>query len=103
MAIFLDEVQIGELLDMGSCIRVLEDAFKDKAEGEAANLPRRRLPFNGKRFMIMASTMSRKGWCGFKVYGVGGGQDVVLYKAGEGIVAVLRSNRLGQVRTGAAS
>lgn len=103
MAIFLDDSQVTELLDMESCIDALDQAFREKAEGAASNLPRRRLPFNGKRFMIMASSMSRKGWLGFKAYGVGKGQDVVLYKAGEGIVAFLRSGRLGQVRTGAAS
>jgi ornithine cyclodeaminase/alanine dehydrogenase-like protein (mu-crystallin family) len=103
MAIFLDEAQVTELLDMESCIRVLEEAFADKAEGEASVLPRRRLPFRGARFMIMASTMSRQGWYGFKAYGVGHGHEMVLYKAGEGIVAVLSARRIGQVRTGAAS
>jgi len=103
MAIFLDEAQVTELLDMDSCIRVLEEAFRDKAEGEAAVLPRRRLPFRGARFMIMASTMSRKGWYGYKVYGVGHGHEMVLYKAGVGIVAILSARRMGQVRTGAAS
>lgn len=103
MAIFLDEAQVTELLDMASCIDLLEEAFRDKAEGEASNLPRRRLPFRGARFMIMASTMSRRGWYGHKVYGVGHGHDMVLYKAGEGIVAILAAGRIGQVRTGAAS
>ena len=103
MAIFLDDTQVSELLDMESCIRALDQAFKEKAEGAASNLPRRRLPFDGRRFMIMASSMSRKGWLGFKVYGAGKGQDVVLYKAGEGMVAFMRASRLGQVRTGAAS
>jgi alanine dehydrogenase len=103
MAIFLDEAQVTELLDMESCIRVLEEAFRDKADGEASVLPRRRLPFRGARFMIMASTLSRKGWYGFKVYGVGHGHEMVLYKAGVGMVAVLAAKRIGQVRTGAAS
>jgi ornithine cyclodeaminase/alanine dehydrogenase len=51
----------------------------------------------------MAASMPRKGYLGFKAYGAARGQDVVLYKAGEGIVAFLRSGRLGQMRTGAAS
>ena len=53
--------------------------------------------------MIMASTLSRKGWYGYKAYGVGDRHEMVLYKAGEGIVAVLSARRIGQVRTGAAS
>jgi ornithine cyclodeaminase/alanine dehydrogenase-like protein (mu-crystallin family) len=51
----------------------------------------------------MAASMPRKGYLGFKAYGAARGQDVMLYKAGEGIVAFLRSGRLGQMRTGAAS
>ncbi len=103
MAIFLDEAAVDGLLDMPSCIRVLEEAFKEKAEGFAANEPRRRVPFNGRRFMMMFCSMDRKGYLAFKAYGAGKGQDVVLYKKGEGIVAFIRSGRLGQVRTGAAS
>ena len=103
MAIFLDERQVGELLDMESCIAALEDAFRDKAVGSAAIQPRRRLPFQGRRFHLMAATMPARGYLGFKAYGAARGQDVVLYKANEGIVAFMRSGRLGQMRTGAAS
>jgi len=103
VAIFLDEGQVGELLDMESCIAALEEAFRDKAVGDAANLPRRRLPFQGRRFHLMAASMPVRGYLGFKAYGAARGQDVMLYKAGEGIVAFLRSGGLGQVRTGAAS
>jgi alanine dehydrogenase len=103
MAIFLDDSQVTELLDMESCIRALDQAFKEMAEGAASNLPRRKLPFDGRQFIIMASSMSRKGWLGFKTYGVGKGPYVMLYKTGEGIVAFIQAGRLGQVRTGAAS
>jgi len=103
MAIFLDEQQVGGLLDMESCIGALEEAFRDKASGLAPILPRRRLPFQGRRFHLMAATMPERGYLGFKAYGAARGQDVVLYKAGEGMVAFIRSGRLGQMRTGAAS
>src|SRR5947208_1373194 len=86
MAIFLDEPHVGELLDMESCITALEEAFREKAEGAAAIQPRRRLPFQGRRFHLMAASMTAKGYLGFKAYGAGRGQDVVLYKAGEGMV-----------------
>ncbi len=103
MAIFLDEAQVRELLDMPSCLRALEEAFREKADGEGSNLPRRRLPLQGRRFMMMAGGLSRKGVLASKSYGVAQGQDTILYKAGEGLVAFIRSSRLGQVRTGAAS
>src|SRR5207249_4197469 len=89
--------------DMDSCIAALEAAFRDKAVGDASILPRRRLPFQGRRFHLMAASMPRTGYLGFKAYGAARGQDVVLYKGGEGIVAFMRSGKLGQVRTGAAS
>ena len=103
MALFLDDGQVADLLDMDACIAALEQAFRDKAEGHGPNLPRRRLPFQGKRFMMMAGSLPRRGYLASKSYGVGKGQDTVLYKAGEGLVAIIRSSRLGQVRTGAAS
>ncbi|MPZ14401.1 MAG: ornithine cyclodeaminase family protein [Chloroflexi bacterium] len=103
MAIFLDESQVTELLDMESCIAALDDAFRDKGEGSATILPRRRLPFQGRRFHIMAASMLRTGYLGYKAYGASPGQDVMLYRAGEGIVAFLRGGTLGQIRTGAAS
>ena len=102
-AIFLDEAEVGELLDMESCIAALDEAFREKGLGEAAVQPRRRLPFQGRRFHMMSATLPRLGYVGFKAYGAARGQDVALYKAGEGLVAFIRSGRLGQVRTGAAS
>src|SRR6185436_12572925 len=103
MTVFLDEAQVGELLDMESCISALDEAFRDKAVGAAAIQPRRRLPFQGRRFHLMSASMTAKGYLGFKAYGAARGQDVVLYKAGEGMVAFVRSGNLGQIRTGAAS
>src|SRR5213076_1710967 len=61
-AIFLDEAQVGDLLDMESCIDALDEAFREKGLGEAAIQPRRRLPFQGRRFHLMAATMPRIGY-----------------------------------------
>ena len=76
MAIFLDEAQVAELLDMESCIAALEEAFKEKALGTAANQPRRRLPFQGRRFHLMSASLQASGYAGFKAYGAGKGQDL---------------------------
>lgn len=103
MAIFLDDAQVAELLDMESCIQALDQAFRERAEGAASNLPRRRLPFSERQFMIMAASMPRNGWAGYKTLGADTGPHVMLYKAGEGIVAFMRAGRLGHVRTGAAT
>jgi alanine dehydrogenase len=103
VAIYLDDAQVNGLLDMESCISAVEEAFREKAEGTAANQPRRRVPFNGRRYMMMFGGMNKRGYLAFKAYGVGKGQDVGLYKQGEGLVAFIRSGNLGQIRTGAAS
>ena len=108
MVLFLDEAQVTDLLDMPSCIDALDAAFRDKAEGLASNQGRRRIPVAGRRFIVMAGTMTQSttpqgGWCAIKAYGVGRSMDVFLYKAGEGLVAVMHASRLGKVRTGAAS
>jgi ornithine cyclodeaminase/alanine dehydrogenase len=103
VAIFLDEKHVEDLLDMPSCIAALEAAFREKALGSAANQPRRRLPWNGRRFHLMSASLQGSGYLGFKAYGAGRGQDVVLYRRDEGLVAFVRSGRLGQMRTGAAS
>ena len=87
MAIYLDDKSVAGLLDMPSCISALEEMFREKAEGHASNEPRRRVPFQGRRFMMMFGAMDRKGYLAYKAYGAGKGQDVVLYKGGQGIVA----------------
>src|SRR5207237_6703622 len=69
MAIFLDEQQVRELLDMDSCIAALEEAFQNKAAGDATIQPRRRLPFQGRRFHLMAASMTRKAYLRFKACG----------------------------------
>lgn len=103
MAIFINDHEVDQLLDMPSCLAALEEAFRQRAQGEAMNLPRRRIPFAGRQLHLMPASLPGIGYAGFKAYGLGQGQDVVLYAPGEGLVAVIRSGRLGQLRTGAAS
>lgn len=103
MAIFINDQEVDQLLDMPSCLAAVEEAFRQRAAGEAMNLPRRRLPFGGRQLHIMPASVPGIGFAGFKAYGLGQGQDVVLYAPGEGLVAIIRSGRLGQLRTGAAS
>jgi ornithine cyclodeaminase/alanine dehydrogenase len=103
MAIFINDQEVNQLLDMPSCVDALEEAFRQRGLGEAMNLPRRRIPFAGRQLHLMPASVPGIGYAGFKAYGLGQGQDVVLYAPGEGLVAIIRSGRLGQVRTGAAS
>lgn len=103
MSILLEEEQVRELLDMSTCISALEQAFRDKSEGLAPILPRRRLPILQQRFIVMAGALSKTGYGAVKAYGIGEHQDTLLYKVEEGLVAVIRSSLFGAMRTGAAS
>lgn len=92
---------------MPMAIAALEEAFAARAAGQAFNLPRRRLPAGDGTYQIMSATWHAKGVAGHKSYVTGKGGvafHVALYGTrGEGLLALIESNRLGQVRTGAAS
>ncbi len=107
MAIYLTESEVGDLLDMRLALDALDDAFKARARGEAFNLPRRRLPVASGTYHLMAASWPARGVVGHKSYTAsrkGAAFHVMLYDAaGAGLLAVIEANRLGQVRTGAAS
>ena len=84
-AIYLDDEQVASLLDMPSCIAALEEAFREEAAGRAAIQPRRRLPFQGRRFHLMAASMPEKGVLGFKAYGAA--QDDNIFKFASDVYA----------------
>jgi alanine dehydrogenase len=107
MALYITEKEVASLLDMRNALTALEEAFAARARGDAGNLPRRRLPLNGGTYHIMAASWPSKGVAGHKSYTAsrkGAAFHVMLYDtSGAGLLAVIEANRLGQVRTGAAS
>ncbi len=107
MTIYLTESDVNELLDMGEVIDALEDAFDARARGEAFNSPRSRLPIGRGSYNFMAASWPERAIAGHKSYtaGPGGAKfHVALYSTeGEGLLLFMEANRLGQVRTGAAS
>ena len=107
MALFLTEEDIGSLLTMDAAIEALEEAFQHQAAGTALNSPRRRIRMGGGMLHFMAAGDRSTGVTGMKWYGgFGGGMrfHVQLSDSETGeLLAVMEANRLGQVRTGAAS
>ena len=107
MALFLTEEDIGSLLTMDAAIEALEEAFQHQAAGTALNSPRRRIRMGGGMLHFMAAADRSTGVTGMKWYGgFGGGMrfHVQLSDSETGeLLAVMEANRLGQVRTGAAS
>lgn len=107
MAIYLTEAQVGSLLTMQMAIDALEEVFKARAVGDAFNTPRRRLPTSSGIYNFMSASWKSHNLVGHKSYA--GGRPgiqfhVMLYDTSTNeLMAVIEANRMGQVRTGAAS
>ncbi len=116
MALYLTEQEIAELLTMPDALWAVESAFKLQATGDATNEPRRRVRAQGSTLMTMSGAVSGfktpggiefKGLLGLKSYTVsrGGARFYVsLFDAVTGeLLAFIEADKLGQMRTGAAS
>jgi len=109
MTIFISEDQVKEVLNVKTTVELLEEAMKSLSTGKGFNSPRKRLPtsYNGGNLHFMAASWPEKGIAGHKSYVVTKGKAtfvVILYSTeGEGLLAVIEANLLGQIRTGAAS
>lgn len=111
MPIFLSEQEVTELLTMEDTLAAVESAFKLHATGDATNESRRRVRAQGSVLMTMSGALSNfgeyKGLFGLKSYTVARGQArfyVNLFDAMTGeLLAFIEADKLGQMRTGAAS
>ena len=107
MTLLLREDHVTELLDIHTAIEAVEEALRDQAEGQATNRPRYRVASPGSLLHIMAAGDKKMGVTGLKVYTTarkGTRFLVLLYDAETGdMLAMIEADRLGQMRTGAAS
>jgi ornithine cyclodeaminase/alanine dehydrogenase len=105
--LFLTESDVEALIDMTTSIEVVERAFAALAEGTAANVPRTRARASGLILHTMSATASYLGLAGWKAYTTttaGARFHVAAYDLDSGrMVALIQADRLGQLRTGAAS
>jgi alanine dehydrogenase len=107
LALILTEAEVEGLLDMPSTLDAVESVLRDQAEGRATNRARRRvaLPRSGLNFM--AAGAPEHGALGLKVYSVarsGARFYTMLFDPETGeLLSILQSDKLGQMRTGAAS
>jgi len=99
--IYLKEKDVAELLDMPSAIQALRDAFAARARDEAVIVPRTRWSFGDKRLNVMGGGIATPRRYALKSYG-SGAYNVLLYSA-QGLLAIIESDNLGQIRTGAAT
>ncbi len=107
MALLLTEVDVTKLLPMSLALEAVEEVFRWQGEGKLANRPRVRLPVPGGLLHVMPASVPEAGVMGLKAYATvrGGAKFVVLLFAAQSptLLAVIEGDRLGQMRTGAAS
>ncbi|MDB5384357.1 MAG: Ornithine cyclodeaminase [Planctomycetaceae bacterium] len=106
-ALYLNEADVRELLDMELAIDVIEQAFQQWANDRASNVPRQRAKAPGAILHSMCATADYLGLVGWKVYTTtrGGAKFLVgVSRQSDGeLLALIEANYLGQLRTGAAS
>ncbi len=107
MALFLTEREVERLLDMGTALEAVEEAFRHYGSGAASNRPRTRLLVPGGVLHVMSAAIPAMGAMGLKSYSTfrsGNRFLFLLYSTETGeLLSIMEADRLGQVRTGAAS
>lgn len=111
MTLYLDDGEVSSLLSRADALDCVERAFRLLAAGEATNAVRRRSQTGDATLNVMWALAPTEGIMGVKAYPVvraGGGQGAVLtllaysIQTGE-LLAVIKADRLGQLRTAAAT
>jgi alanine dehydrogenase len=105
--LYLTEQDVAELLSPADALEAIEACFGRMAAGVVENRPRYRLGLEEGALAVMAAADLELGFAGAKVYAGfrEGARFVVLLFSADSpeLVAVLDADKLGQLRTGAAS
>ena len=107
VTLYLTEEQVAALLTPADAVETIERCFARLARGAVENRPRYRLRLEHGALAVMAAADLELGYAGAKVYSgfQAGARFVVLLfrSASPELVAVIDADKLGQLRTGAAS
>ena len=107
MPLWLSEDDVASLVTPAEAVPVIEACFGRMAAGEVELMPRRRFFAGEATFAVMAAADAGLGVAGLKSYTVVEGSlafVVCLFDLRDGsLVATIAADRLGQIRTGAAS
>lgn len=107
MPLLLREGEVERLLDMPTALEAVEEVLRQHGQGRAPNQPRRRVFVPGGVLHVMSGGMPVWGVMGLKAYSAVRGMVrfvVLLFSTETGeLLAILEADRLGQMRTGAAS
>ena len=103
----IEEEDVGRLLSMDEALGAVEEAFKWLGAGGGVNIPRSRVRLPGHTLHVMSAGIPALNLTGLKAYTTtrhGARFVVLLFQADSGeLLAMIESDRLGQMRTGAAS
>ncbi len=106
-AIYLTEEEVRRLVTVKDAVATLEELFATWGDPSTINLPRQRARAGAGTFNLMGAAWGTKQAFGLKAYfggGNGARYHVLLYSAADGkLQAMIESDALGQMRTGAAS
>ena len=107
MPLYLTEANVGSLLTPADALEAVEGCLRRLAAGEVENRPRERLRLEDGAFAVMAAVDRELRLAGVKTYAwLPGGTPfvVVLFDIARAELAgVIEADKLGQLRTGAAS
>jgi alanine dehydrogenase len=107
VTLILTETEVEELLDMPSVLDAVEGILRQHAEGRATNRARRRVALPNAGLNVMFAGAPEIGALGLKAYTAAraGYRFYTMLFDSEGgeLLAIIQSDRMGQMRTGAAS
>ena len=107
MALLLNESEVTMLLPMSMALEAVEEVFRWQGERRLTNKPRVRLPVPGGMLHVMPAALPEARVMGLKTYATVRGAAkfvVLLFSAESGaLLAIIEADKLGQMRTGAAS
>jgi ornithine cyclodeaminase/alanine dehydrogenase-like protein (mu-crystallin family) len=103
---YLTEADVAALLTPADAVAAVDESFRRLAGGAVDNRPRERLPLPEGQYALMGCVDRELGYAGLKTYACASGGCtfvIVLFSLDARLVAVIEADRLGQLRTGAAS
>jgi alanine dehydrogenase len=107
LPLYLTEADVGSLLTPADAVDAVEGSFRRMAAGAVENMPRERLRLEEGRLAVMAAADLELGAAGVKTYAAfaKGTRFVVCLFAVDRpeVLALIEADKLGQLRTGAAS
>jgi alanine dehydrogenase len=107
LPLFLTEADVGALVSPGEAVEAIEGSFRRLAAGAVQNRPRYRVKLDEGSMAVMSAADLELGYAGAKVYSAfaDGARFVVsLFRSDRPeLSALIEADKLGQLRTGAAS